>query len=206
MNFKEEIEKDRESLYNVKKEFDGLTIPELQEICVQDSKPYSVCLLNVTGDLNIGVSIRTAALLGASKVIIVGRRKYDNRSTVGAQHYIPVHIYSGLNKNMEIDPNVFFKAMQDHQVTPILVEEGGTSMEKVNWPIHLRHGFTTIHPCLVFGNEGRGIPEAIKERICIMTSLSCILTIPQKGVLRSYNVSATVAMTCYELCRQMDWL
>jgi hypothetical protein len=57
---------------------------------LQESQPEKVCCLNLHDDMNIGQIVRTAELFGMSEVLIVGRKKYDRRTIVGAEFRIPV--------------------------------------------------------------------------------------------------------------------
>lgn len=207
INFKEEIKKDmRESGFNVHKRFDHLTVPELQEVCKKDRNPFAVCALSVTGDLNIGSMIRTASLYGAEKFIIFGRRKYDRRGVVGANNYIDIEVIDGLVKDSSgelagFDSNLFWATMLGSPYTPIFVEQGGEVLGKFNWDSFLKG----IHrPCLVFGNENRGIPENIMN--LYMHSESFVVSVPQCGVIRSHNVSVASGIVMHDLCMDMGWM
>ena len=74
--------------WNVRDDLKGLTLEEI--LAVQPRLPYAVAMINTTGSLNVGVALRSAVLFGAERFYIVGRRRYDKRSTVGAQNYIQV--------------------------------------------------------------------------------------------------------------------
>jgi tRNA G18 (ribose-2'-O)-methylase SpoU len=88
MDRKEFIEQTRATYWNVHDDLKDKTLPELQKICKNDQLPFAVCALNVTGDLNLGMMMRTASLFGAERFIIYGRHNYDSRTTVGAQNYL----------------------------------------------------------------------------------------------------------------------
>lgn len=207
INFKDEIKKDmRESGFNVHKRYDHLTVPELQEVCKNDRNPFAVCALSVTGDLNIGSMIRTASLYGAEKFYIFGRRKYDRRGVVGANNYIEVKAIDGLVKEASgemigFDRNLFFATMISEGCTPIFVEQGGAILGRFSWSHYLR-GIT--NPCLIFGNENRGIPDNILSMQKIGGSFT--VSIPQCGVIRSHNVSVASGIVMHDLCTSMGWL
>lgn len=208
INYKEEIKKDmRESGFNVHKRFDHLTVPELQEVCKKDRNPFAVCALSVTGDLNIGSMIRTASLYGAEKFYIFGRRKYDRRGVVGANNYIEIEAIDGLVKeaNGEIigfDVNLFWATMLSSPYYPIFIEQGGEVLGKFNWDAFLSQ--SQFKPCLIFGNENRGIPENIMNLDGCPGSLT--VSIPQCGVIRSHNVSVASGIVMHDLCTSMGWL
>jgi len=53
---------------------------------------------------------------------------------------------------------------------------------------------------LIFGSESSGIPKAI-----LQTSLTTCVRFPTKEVVRSLNLSNTVAMAVYEVLRQQGY-
>lgn len=207
INFKEEIKKDmRESGFNVHKRFDPLTVPELQEVCKKDRNPFAVCALSVTGDLNIGSMIRTASLYGAEKFIIFGRRKYDRRGVVGANNYIDIKIIDGLKKEangelVSLDSHLFWATMISEELIPIFVEQNGEVLGRFSWSHFLKN---ITNPCLVFGNENRGIPDDIMESWRFSPSFR--VSIPQCGVIRSHNVSVASGIVMHDLCMNMGWM
>ena len=79
--------------FNVRDEFKDNTVAENVAICNRDRLKFSVGCINVTGDLNIGMMIRSACLFGAENFYIFGRNKFDKRSTVGAENYINIVQY-----------------------------------------------------------------------------------------------------------------
>lgn len=190
INYKEEVNKDTTHLLNVRDEYQSLSIPELQNITKKDRKKFSLSLLNVTGDLNIGVAVRTAHLLGAKEVFIFGRRKYDIRSTVDADKYFPVHKIAALKDDLTIDPDVVYNTLcVENSYEPILLEHGGIPINKY---------LPNRNFSLIIGNEGRGIDQEILDRFCNFSRVS----IPQLGVMRSYNASAAASIAMYELSRK----
>ena len=207
IDFSKQIEIDIDNSFNVRDELKGCTIEELQAVCKNDRLPFSIGLLNVTGDLNIGVSIRTALLLGASDFIIFGRRKYDRRSSVGAQNYIKVHRVDGLNADMSFNLHAFWDTMTALNYFPVFIEQipttnhayglYDTTLQQVSWRLIFERFGRTRYPCLVFGNESTGIP------LTLLNSGQPIIEIPQRGVLRSLNVSASMAMVTWDIVKYL---
>lgn len=181
------IDESMSKFWNVRDEYKGKTLEELQTICRNDALPFAVCAVNITGDLNLGMMIRTASVFGAERFFIYGRHGYDRRSTVGAQNYIEIvkigHIDRGTT---ELDYSELIPSLEDAGYTPIFIETGYDSLYGFDPAFDIPEN---TKPCLVFGNEGVGIP---KEIIVEENAYS----IPQRGVLRSLNVSsaATVAI------------
>lgn len=52
---------------------------------------------------------------------------------------------------------------------------------------------------LVFGSEGRGLPESLIE-----ANLDCALTIPQSNRVRSLNLATAVGIVLYDAVRQLS--
>jgi tRNA G18 (ribose-2'-O)-methylase SpoU len=216
INFAEVIEESNRTSFNVHDHLKNLTVPELRQVCDQQRNPFAVCLLSVTGDLNLGVIIRSASLLGAEEVVILGRRKYDIRSNCGAQNYITVSKVGGLMDDLRLDPAVFIQEIRARNYLPIFVELGGETLGKFSWKENLTRvaeryanasGFAK--PCLIMGQEGGGPEGGIPPNIlATMPEFpgSFRVSIPMRGVIRSYNVSSAASITMWDLCRSMDWL
>ena len=188
MNYNTLINETASRHYNVADEYKDNTVEENRERCRKDSLPFSIAAMSVAGDLNIGMMMRTASLLGASDFFIFGRRKYDKRSTVGAQNYINVH-------QSPMDVKSLHEACQDTEYQPVFIEQGGltvplTEGERDRMP---------TKPMFVFGSESDGIPEDIMYTF----PYAPIISIPQHGVLRSYNVAAAMSIVTWEATRRL---
>ncbi len=171
--------------YNVHSCFQSKTPTELKQISRALAIPVHLMLLNLDGNMNIAMSIRTAAVLGCSDVCIVGRRKYDARPEVGSHNYINVHKTGNLE-----NPLSFF---QETGLQPILVEQGGTPLEETNFK-----PFLTKTPCFILGSESHGIP---KEWLSLLHDAPRI-SISQYGLVRSLNVSVAASIVLYEYLKQ----
>ena len=188
MNYSDVINETASRHYNVADEYKDNTVEENRAICNKQSLPFSIAVMSVAGDLNIGMMMRTASLLGASDFFIFGRRKYDKRSTVGAQNYINVHRYP-------MDVKSLHDVCQDTGYQPVFIEQGGltlplTEVERNRMP---------TKPMFVFGSESDGIPEDIMYTF----PYAPIISIPQRGVLRSYNVSSAMSIVTWEATRRL---
>lgn len=188
MNYNTLINETASRHYNVADEYKDNTVEENRERCRKDSLPFSIAAMSVAGDLNIGMMMRTASLLGARDFFIFGRKKYDKRSTVGAQNYINVH-------QSPMDVKSLHEACQDTEYQPVFIEQGGltvplTEGERDRMP---------TKPMFVFGSESDGIPEDIMYTF----PYAPIISIPQHGVLRSYNVAAAMSIVTWEATRRL---
>jgi len=181
--------------YNVRDEFKSYTIPMLQEAVENDRLPYCVAMLNITGDLNVGTMIRTSHCLGAEKVLVFGRRAVDSRSLVGVQNYFKIEKYAAMKSELDIDEDYVASHMRDNSLLPVFVEHGGETYHQVNWKkLHDETVKSGKKLCFVFGNEGMGIPSSLMKK-------QKIVSIPQRGVTRSFNVSAACAIVLAEFSK-----
>lgn len=194
---------------NVRSEFKGMTLEDCQEKCKEDRLPFDACFLNITSDLNVSASIRTLHLMGVSKIYVLGKKKLDRRALVGAEFYTDIEYMGGLNMdNLEIEDTVFLEMLSKNEdYFPIFVEMGGENLKDIDWKNRLNKVVVEkmnegpsgyYRPLLIFGNEHRGIGEnilALKDKF----NRSMVVSIPMKGVLRSLNVSASVAMVTWDI-------
>ena len=172
--------------YNVADEFKPYNFDEIREIAATRQLPYAVALANITGDLNTGVIIRSACVLGAERVFIFGRKKYDRRSTVGAHHYIDISHFEAEDAEDIFDWSVALHTIRVNGYTPVLIEQGGKSLAT------FRLADIPAPICLVFGAEDIGIPSNIcAHELCF--------SIPQPGVLRSLNVSSAASIAMWQV-------
>lgn len=192
---------------NVHNHLKDRTVEQLREIQDAARNPFAVAALNVTGDMNIGTIVRNACLAGAQAVYIIGRRRYDKRGTVGAQNYIDVHRLDALEDDkITISPKAFVEIMRENNMRPIFVEQGGKSVGSFSWKemFSTPNDLDTI-PCLVMGNENSGISDEILATQGLFRG-SFVVSLPQKGVIRSLNVGAASAAIIWNMCLEMEWL
>lgn len=183
-NFKELIKITNSQSFNVHDKYKHLTIPELKEINNRDTLPFAVCCLNITGDLNVSNIIRTSCIFGAKKVIVIGRTKFDNRGLVGADKYIDVETHSILNyEKLDIEVDSFNNIIKDY--FKIFCETDGVNFADFNFTYPAEQNFQEY--LLIFGNEGIGIPKNLRHS-------GFTVSIPQRGVLRSLNVSTAAGI------------
>lgn len=171
--------------FNVADAFKHLSLDELKTVAESRRLPFAVALANISGDLNTGVIIRTACVLGAEKVFIFGRRKYDRRSTVGAHHYIDIQHHDCTTTDDVFDWDTALHTIRVNGYTPVLIEQQGQPLYQLD--------ISFYHPlCLVFGAEDCGIPEFVCAK-------EAVYTIPQPGVLRSLNVSTAAGIAMWHV-------
>lgn len=191
---------------NVLDQYKCFSIQELQQITKQKTFPFWVMTLNVLGDLNVSTVIRSAHLFGAEKCIIFGRRKIDNRGLVGAANYTPVEKVLAVDDNLNLQLNVFIDYMKNNKLVPIFIEHGGENCFEFSWKYHIEERILSSKhkPCLILGTEKDGIPLSfIEEGKKHLNGL--IVSIPQRGVLRSHNLSMAFSSIVTCMIYQMGW-
>lgn len=176
--------------FNVLDELQNLSEAELKQIAEDRQLPYAVALVNITGDLNTGTIIRSAAAMGAQKVFMFGKKRYDRRSTVGAHNYINILHNESSDEETHFDWTDAFQHIRVHGYTPIIIEQEGPAL----W--HFDPSSTPTPPCLVFGAEQGGIPTDVCEA-------ERWFSIPQPGIIRSLNVSAAAAIAMWHVSAQI---
>lgn len=190
--------------FNVHEHLKSLSVEELREINQHDRLPFQVMALSLTGDMNIGNIIRTSLLQGAEKVYIYGRRKIDSRGAVGSQNYIDVdriYGFEGDGNDLTFDVDRFRQILTENNLYPVFVEQGGLTLGRFKWTDLPLNGKKIL---LVLGNETNGIPQSFLD---LQTELNgTTVSIPQRGVVRSFNVGTAMAIVSWDLRVGMEWL
>lgn len=176
-----EILNDENLSWNVRDELKGLSVPEIMDHRMDYG--HSIAIENLTGSLNVGAIIRSAEIFGVSEIYIIGKRRYDRRSTVGAHNYIDI-IY--VDSVMEIPQTRYLIGCENDYAgrsRPLYDAE-----EWIN---------ANLNPDCVFlfGSESEGLSKETLDHCDVLVSL------PQTGVLRCLNVASAAAVILY-LCQR----
>lgn len=196
VNYSKIIAETNSKMYNVRDEYKNNSVEENIAICNKEHLKFSVGCINITGELNIGMMIRSACLLGAENFYIFGRNKFDRRSTVGAENYINIVQYSyddPMHADAEINERLEYMLKWN---TVVLCEQGGDEIGSRK--MALKYSEEMINPLFVFGSESHGIPPLITTNEHFYK-----VSIPQRGVLRSFNVSAAMNIICWDYIKEM---
>lgn len=188
----EETSQKSNSVYNQRDQWKKYPLKTVQKLS-KNVLPFDICLLSLHGNINVGTSIRSAHLSGASNVYIFGRRNYNRNSTVGSEHYGNVEKINGLLEDRSIDYDNFFEFLKMKNVIPVFVEQYHKSiyLENVKWKKN------TKNYCFIFGNESEGICGKFIEK-CLRYFPDCfVLSLTQLNIIRSFNVSAAVSIVSY---------
>jgi tRNA G18 (ribose-2'-O)-methylase SpoU len=179
---------------NVRDEFKHLSHEEHLELHDDSRLPYAIACINLTGDLNVGSIVRSAAMLGCETVFIYGKKKFDKRGLVGAHNYQRIeYITIDLPDELgdfppDINYEILVQTLDGMGYTPFGLETGGARIDQM--------AFTEIvSPCIVVGNENMGLPDYLRTRLPLVS-------IPQSGIMRSLNVGVAAAIAMAEIQSQ----
>jgi tRNA G18 (ribose-2'-O)-methylase SpoU len=165
---------------------------------------YSIAVLNLNSDLNVGAIYRTGCLLGMKKYYILGKKIYYPKSQVGIElvdiEYID--IFPKLRDRYDrstledFNEDMFVNFIRRNNFTPIVIEQGGenllgTKLKETNKCNYL----------FIFGNEKFGVPKKMIEIIKRFNN-HLIISIPQWGCAHSYNVSQAANIIMWEYYKQ----
>jgi tRNA G18 (ribose-2'-O)-methylase SpoU len=196
-------------ILNVRTEYQTFSQERLKLIQKNISKNFSILLFNVRTSGNVGMTIRSACLLGCREVIICGRKKYDARFTTGSHNYIPITYNDDILKvtiktvspgefteTLSYNVNKFIEFVKANKFTPVFLEQCGQPVQEINWT-------TVTNPLIVVGNESCGIPmDFIKK---VQKEIEILLTsIPQYSVMRSLNVSVAASIAMWEITKSLN--
>ncbi len=140
--------------------------------------PVSLLLVNIERDNNIGNIIRSANTFGVEEILIYGRKKFDRRTSVGAEYFLPFRHIRFVED---------LKSLKDEFDLMIGLEQTKDSIElhSYQWP-------QTKKTLIAVGHEGQGLPKEIVQ-LCDST-----LEIEQYGTTRSLNVSVATGIVLYD--------
>ena len=170
------------SAFNIRDDLKPLQFDQVKQIQKAASLPFAIAALNLCGNLNLGMMIRSAVLFGAERFYIVGKKRYDKRSTVGAHNYIDLQF---VECDPETESYVCLNILQkDYNVS--LIEHGGNDINYMDFSSYYKS-------CFVFGTESHGIPKEFLNYGLDKFSIH------QIGVLRSFNVSAAAAIVMHKV-------
>ena len=182
-------------MFNVHDDLKNKDYLEIQRIALQDRLDFSIMLMNIEYDINIGNCIRTAHLMGVDTVYLFGRKRYDLRSTVGANHYQKI-VKIEINLDTDCVESKFEETITNYKLNPIIIDK--TINSKPITDLTIKKLKVGVQPLLVFGNEQLGIPEEITKKYTDNN-----YNIEQRGVIRSLNVSSAAAIAIHYFQNQL---
>lgn len=160
---------------NVEDQYRYWTMDAIRADIATRTLPFEVAIENLGHDFNIGSIVRTANALGARRVHIVGRRRWNRRGAMVTERYMDVVHHETVES--------FLADVRSRQMTVIGIDNTPGSQPIEKDPLE---GASV----LVFGEESQGLSEQMRELA------DRVLHITQRGSTRSMNVghAAAVAM------------
>lgn len=151
---------------------------------LQENRNEAIMIFqNVGYNINIGCGIRSNNAFLGRAVYIVGRRRYDKRSTAGTYHYEHVYHADTLEEVIDYVRSLGYWIFAVDNV-----------MEYC--PVNLMDITLPKRSAFVFGEEGTGLS---KSEIDLCDSM---LYIGMYGSVRSLNVAVAAGIVQYEYNRQ----
>lgn len=151
-----------------------------------ESLPF-LCLLDEIQDPhNLGAIVRSAACFGCSGIVIpkwrsTGVTDAVLKSSCGAAAHVPIMEISNLG--------VAIERLKEKGYTIYGAVPGGTSLKNFQFD---------FPAALLMGNEHRGIKPMLQE------ACDHLISIPQKKIIASLNVSNAAAILFYEIGRSLE--
>ena len=142
---------------------------------------FHVAIENWQHDFNIGTVVRTANAFMAKEVHIIGRRRWNRRGAMVTDRYQHVRHHPSVEE---------FVAWAESEGLPVL----GVDLFPDSRPIET---YPLPQRCvLVFGQEGPGLSEAVRE------AAQDTLSIAQFGSTRSINAGTAAGIAMHAWIRQ----
>lgn len=168
---------------NVEDRYRYWTMAAIREDIAHRCLPFEVAIENLGHDFNIGSIVRTANALGASRVHIVGRRRWNRRGAMVTDRYLRVDHLEG--------PRALADSCAERGLVLVGVDNVPGSLPLETTPLPAR-------ACLVFGEESGGLSEEMIG-LCGM-----VVRISQRGSTRSMNVGHAAAIVMWEHARRLE--
>lgn len=144
----------------------------------KNKQNFSILLVNIEYDNNIGNIIRSANAFGAYKVYIYGRKKFDRRGSVGAEFFMRFEYIKFVDEINSVISNY-------DNIIAIENNRDSVSLTDFRWDYKKKN-------LIIFGQEQNGIPEILIKKSNIT------LSIPQIGSVRSLNVATAAGIVMYD--------
>lgn len=153
-----------------------------------DRLPFITALENISGDFNKATAIRSHNVFLGREVWIIGKKGWDTRGAVGAQHYEWIYHFPTWHDAFDH----YFDNIYDPHDPMSYYEFVGVEQAERSKPISsFRWAKNTV---MIFGEEARGISEQG------LTACNDVVYIPQRGSIRSLNVASAAAIAMYDYC------
>ncbi|MBR1801629.1 TrmH family RNA methyltransferase [Candidatus Saccharibacteria bacterium] len=171
-----------EDTRNLVDEYKGLSNEEVFEKLSERRNELEIAIENVSHDFNAGTIVRNANNFNASKVHIVGRRKYNRRGAMCTDKYLEICYWPSVEE---------FIADQRSRGREVVAIENNVPGCK---PLAGKN--FSEKTTLLFGGESDGLSEEILKEV------DDIRFIESFGSTRSVNVGVASGIAMYEWAKQ----
>lgn len=171
-----------EDTRNLVDEYKGLSNEEVFEKLSERRNELEIAIENVSHDFNAGTIVRNANNFNASKVHIVGRRKYNRRGAMCTDKYLEICYWPSVEE---------FIADQRSRRREVVAIENNVPGCK---PLAGKN--FSEKTTLLFGGESDGLSEEILKEV------DDIRFIESFGSTRSVNVGVASGIAMYEWAKQ----
>jgi len=161
---------------NVEDRYRYWTMDAIRADVAARSLPFEVAVENLDHDFNIGSIVRTANAMGARRVHVVGRKRWNRRGAMVTDRYLPVDHCPEVGE------------LVDHCAREGLTLVG---VDNVEGSIALEGAVLPERACLVFGSEASGLSEEM------LAACEIVVAITQRGSTRSMNVGHAAAIVMW---------
>mgnify|MGYP000502856785 CR=1 FL=1 len=197
--------KDDPRPFNVRDEFRQIDRSKLKDFYQSMASQDEIAAINISGNINLAVIIRTASLFGIKAVNILGRKRYDKRGSIGQDNYLEsefipaMMMTNGQDETLDDAKIIEYLTRKAVTHTVVLLEQWKYSV-KLHRMRELLNAREKKPVFFVAGNEGQGISHAVIEAVHEFGGFT--VEIPQKGLARSHNVSISMGMVLWEYFRE----
>lgn len=164
---------------NIIDKYKGWSSEKILEDLTQYRLKYSVCIENWQYNYNLGTCIRAANAFGAKEVFYIGNKKIDDRSSVGTKHWVDFKYLQSLDQLIDLKKKYVLVSMDNL--------EGAQDISKFDWP---------ENSLIILGNEANGISKEV------LKISDYVVSIPQRGSVRSLNVTTAAGIAMYSYLQQ----
>lgn len=168
---------------NVRDDLKGLTTQQVKDTLETRRTPMVTVCMNLTSDFNKASVIRAHNAFLGNDIIIVGKRRFDRRGTVGTYHY----------ETIKHTPNFMdvYSHLRGRGYTLIAVDNTPQFSPQSVYDTNIPR-----HAAFIYGEEQKGLSEDVVA-LCDM-----VVYIPQYGSVRSINVAQAAAVMMSEYNRR----
>lgn len=169
-----------EDTRNLVDAYKGLTNEQVFLELSKKRNPLEIAIENVEHDFNIGSIVRTANSFNASKVHIIGKKKYNRRGAMCTDKYLEIVHHSSIED--------FLSTQKGREL--VAIENNTPRAKSLGTKKFIQN--TT----LIFGSENNGITSDLLEKS------HDVRFIESFGSTRSVNVGVAAGIAMYEYTRQ----